>query len=159
MLKKLVIIALACFSIGGSSGKRDRHYAEDLLSALVCAECSVCSEDERQAVAATVIHRARSRHPRRLEAVILAPHQYADLAHCKKASRARRRMLPAARLALQGADPADGATHFHARWTCTARPWACYHASTRTCEDTVWPTLQEVAVPAAFRHRFYRVWP
>ena len=158
MLKKLWIIALAGFSVGGSAGT-ERRYAEDLLAALVCAECSVCSEDEKQAVAASAIHRARSRHPRRLEAVILAPYQYADLAHCKEEGRARRRMLPAARLALQGADPADGATHFHARWTCTARPWACHHQTTSTCEDTVWPRLREVAVPDTFRHRFYRVWP
>ena len=46
MLKKLWIIALAGFSVAGSAGT-ERRYAEDLLSALVCAECSVCSEDAK----------------------------------------------------------------------------------------------------------------
>jgi len=158
VLTRLLLVLCAVLCVGGAPGDRyDRRYAEDILTALVCAECSVCADPaERQAVAASVIHRAGSRHPRRLERVILAPGQYADIEHCRDSPRARKRMLPAVRAALRGADPAEGATSFHARWTCSLRPRACHHRELGVCEDTVWPQLQEVEVPDWFQHRFYR---
>lgn len=133
---------------------RPMPYREELLTDLLCSECSVCGEDEQVAVAATVLERSR-RRGRSVEAVLLRPGQYSTTAPwCSYES--RRRYLPAAQAALKGHDPTGGATLFHARWACSVRPYLCHHDEDVVCLDAVWPTAEEVQVPDDWRHRFYR---
>lgn len=131
----------------------DRMSREQALAALAAAECSTCPPREQAAVVAVALNRAEGKS---LEQVLLAPGQFADLGAPWATKAARRRARPAVRMAMRGYDPTNGATHFHTHWVCDRNPRACWHPEIDACADTVWPTLDEIEVPADWLHRYYR---
>ena len=138
--------------LGGSS---QRSQDLDLLAALICAECSVCDHAERVAVGAVAVNRKKAKG-RSLESIILAPKQFADLDAPWTSDRCRARSRAAARKAMRGVDPVNGAQFFHVRDICEFRPGLCWHRKTMECNSAVWPTLHEVRSEPDWRHRFYK---
>ena len=155
MRRTYTLLALLAVLTFGGRRYLDTQYREDLLTAVVCAECGICPPEEQAAVAAVILNREEHGRWGDLEGVVLAPGQFANLDdRCD--ARARRRVLSAVREAKAGRDETDGAMYFHARWTCRIRPHLCHHEETKQCEATVWPTLEETPTPRGWRHRYYR---
>lgn len=135
----------------------------DLLSRVVCAECKGCSSQERVAIAHVAMNRASQ--PRwwgdGLVDVLTKPSQFATSQSplCGQSLPARQdgvewsqgwvekhrdimsQIRFESRMVLEGerGDPTGGAVYFHARRL-----------------GNIWDHLEEVSVPADFRHRFFK---